>query len=110
MEKLIKKFEDLILNKLELRDRRIRVSLKSKNSPVKCAEECKKVSIEFARYILKSKIQSTSIKDRDLLGNLVVTEYWPKEFQLILGELTKDKEGISFDKFIGEEYGKEDIS
>lgn len=64
-----------------------------------CAKEAKDIAIEFAKYMFKKKIHvARSMND--------VEEYWPHEFQIILGELIKDTDGNNFNDFIEEQYGQ----
>lgn len=54
--------------------------------------EIKLMAIEFAKYILNQKItKRTSMNESE--------EYWPSEFQLMLGELLKNGDDV-FSEFI----------
>ena len=64
-------------------------------------KETKNVAIEFVKKVLNSKIKV--IKSGHIGKEENAEEYWPEEFQLMLGEILKNGDKI-FDKFIKEYY------
>jgi hypothetical protein len=100
MEKLIKKFESII-------NLYPGSNVPAPNYPKttigeRGAIECKKVAIAFATHLLQSKICKCT---KGSLGETIKEEYWPPEYQLLLGEIIKNEN--LFNKFIKEEYGRE---
>ena len=57
-----------------------------------CAEESKKIAIEFAKYLSQQTLtKSCSMDDKEI--------YWPKTYQLMYGDLLKNSDNI-FDNFL----------
>jgi hypothetical protein len=100
MEQLVKRFKEIDDN----------VNLKEIDSAKEyCirlytaqAQECKQVAIEFAKHILQSKI--TKCTEGSIGTTRIQEEYWPAEYQILLGELARNADS-TFNKFL-EEYGK----
>lgn len=66
-------------------------------------EECKQVAIEFVKHLLQAKV--TKCTNGSIGTTRVEEEYWPTEYQLLLGELVRNSDKL-FNKFIEEEYEK----
>lgn len=77
------------------------------SAAVFCAKEAKDIAIEFVKTVLESKI--TVQRQGRIASNESVAEedssekYWPKEFQLMLGQMMKSGDEI-FNEFIEEKY------
>jgi hypothetical protein len=97
MNKLVKKYKEIINEEIICwGDYEVGITDKL------CAEECRKIAIEFAKELMKSKVKIA--REGIIGGAKVVYSITPSEYTLMEGELIKNGDEL-FNEFL-KSYGQ----